>query len=85
MATIWLFIYRGSVISLCVSAVILMSVPIASSWKKTAVIACAIFGTMCLISMYFAKKTDHAEDIHLVKREIEHYPTGSDHHFDGDH
>lgn len=85
MRQVWLFIYRGSVISLCACALVFMSVPSASTWKKTAGIACAIFGTICMVSMYFAKKTDHAEDVHLVNRELNHYPPDHDHHIDIDH
>lgn len=82
MKTFWNFIFRGSGLCLGVCAVVFMSVPSASTWKKTAGIACAIFGTVLMIAMYFARKTEHAEEIHLVKRELEHYPPDIDQHFD---
>jgi hypothetical protein len=59
-----------------------MSVPSASTWKKTAGVACAIFGTVLMIAMYFARKSDHAEEIHMVNRELHHYPPDADHHSD---
>ena len=77
---IWQFVLRASGLCLSVFAVVFMSVPAASTWKKLAGIACAIFGSICLIAMYFAKKPGSQEEIHLVKRELEHYPPGASNH-----
>ena len=82
MTSISNLVFRASGGCLAVCAVVFMSVPAASSWKKTAGIACAIFGAITLVAMYFAKRVEHAEDIHLVNRELHHYPPDIGHHGD---
>ncbi len=87
MRKFWTFIFRGAGLALGVFAVVFMSAPAASGWKKIAGVACAVTGTLCFIAMYLAKKPGAQDEIHLVKRELEHYPPGSaEHHsMDGDH
>lgn len=80
MNTFWNFIFKLSGLCLGVCAVAFMSIPSMSMWKKVAGIACAVFGTVLMIAMHFAKKTDHAEEIHLVNRELKHYPSDVDTH-----
>lgn len=78
MKNFWTFIFRGSGLCLGVCAVVFLSVPTASTWKQSAGIACAVFGSIFVVSMYFAKKAEHAEELQLVNRELRHYPPDID-------
>jgi hypothetical protein len=77
MPGVWTFVFRLSGLCLGMSAVIFLSVPSASTWKNVAGVACAAFGAICLVAMYFAKKVGGQEELHLVKSELEHYPPGT--------
>jgi hypothetical protein len=71
MQAFWNFIFRGSGLCFSACAIVLVTVPSASTWKKTASIACAIFGTLMIVAMYFVRKIRHTQEVHLVKREID--------------
>lgn len=77
MRRFWNFMLQASGLCLGLFAVVFMSVPSVSIWKTIAGVACAVLGTICLIAMYFAKSTRGGEEVHLVKRELEHYPPDS--------
>ena len=78
----WQFIFRASGLCLTACAVVFMSVPTVSAWKKNAGVACAIFGTIFIVAMYFVKKVEHAEELQLINRELQHLPLDAEHHAD---
>jgi len=84
MLRIWTLLFRVSGFCLGACAVAFMSLPTASEWKKFAGVTAAIFGTICLVAMYFVKKPGAQEEIHVLKRELEHCPPGAGDHHAGD-
>jgi hypothetical protein len=84
MQKIWILIFRVAGMLLAASAVVFMSVPTASDWKRVSGVVCAALGSICIVAMYFSKKSGAQEEIHLVKKELEHYPPGTpEHDLDG--
>ena len=71
------YLFRISGLCLAASAVIFMSVPTVSEWKKVAGVACAVFGTVFLVLMYFAKKEANSREVQMANRELTHYPSVS--------
>lgn len=67
------WVFRISGVALAVSAATFMTIPSASEFKKVMGILCAIFGLVCIVSMYFTKKPGHTEEIHAVNRELRHH------------
>lgn len=89
MHAFWTFLFRASGACLGVCAAVFMSVPSSSPWKRISGVACAVAGTVCILAMYLAKQQGAEGEVHLVKRELEHFPPGSpddahgaDHHID---
>jgi hypothetical protein len=78
MCKLWGYIFRISGCALALSAVAFMTVPYTSKLKKITGALSAFFGLMCILSMYFAKKTGHIEEIHAVNQELSHYEVDDD-------
>lgn len=77
MHTFWTFVFRVSGACLGICAAVFMSVPSLSPWKRISGVASAIAGTICILAMYLAKQQGAEGEVHLVKRELEHFPPGS--------
>lgn len=77
----WNLLFRLSSSALAVTAVIFISIPAVFGSKKIFSLLCAIFGLICIVSMYFEKKPGHTEEIHAVNQELRHYDVDeADHH-----
>jgi len=87
MHAFWTFVFRVSGACLGICAVVFMSVPSSSPWQRISGVASAIAGTACILAMYLAKRPAVEGEIHLVKRELEHFPpdSSSENSHDGGH
>jgi hypothetical protein len=76
----WKLLFRVSGGLLSIFAVALLTLPKGSGWKSLAGLMCAFLGTVCVVSMFFARETGKEAEIHVVNRELD----GRDHGGDGD-
>jgi Na+/proline symporter len=70
MRRTWELISRLSGGALAISAVLFLTLPAAFHEKKVFGILCAIFGLICVVTMYLAKKPEHADELQIVNREL---------------
>lgn len=76
MESAWEWAFRVSGIFSGVAGALFLSLPSPGNLKEIVGIACAVFGSICLISAHRARKSvraERAEEVRTAKREIEHF------------